>query len=113
MSDRILSVRDHIPKKRYVTKPEMDEAIIAGMGAGSLAMGAKVYHEVMEETTRMLAEMEARLVARFSDLSLKIDAAYQPLLGVEADLREDSPEVAAQVWGVVESLQAIKAEIDA
>ena len=44
---------------------EIKDEIIAGIAAGSLAMGQKVYDQCMEQTVRMLAEMEERLRAEF------------------------------------------------
>lgn len=60
---RIIPIRDRMPKRAAMSEQEIKEEIIAGIAAGSLAMGQKVYTQVMQETTRMLAEMEARLQA--------------------------------------------------
>lgn len=48
------------------------------------------------------------------DIEVRLDAAYQPLLAVEAELRKighydpRSAQLAEMIWSVVEELQAIK-----
>lgn len=62
---RIIPIRDRQdprgPGTKYATKDEM----VAGMAAGSLAMGQKVYDQVVARTSELLAEMEHRLQQDF------------------------------------------------
>ena len=67
----IHTTRDRMAPRSTMSSREIKDEIIAGVAAGSLAIGQKVYNQCMEETTRLLAEMEARFNER-------LDARGQP-----------------------------------
>lgn len=65
MSDRITRLQDHQPKREPMTARQIKDEIIAGVAVGSLAMGQKVYDQVVARTAELLAEMEHRLTQDF------------------------------------------------
>lgn len=59
---RIIPIRDRQdPAGKRMSVAEIKQEIIAGVAAGSLAIGQKLYTQLAEETTRLLEEMEHRL----------------------------------------------------
>jgi hypothetical protein len=87
---RIIPIRDRQdPAGKRMSSREIKEEIIAGVAAGSLAMGQKVYTQCMEQTTKLLEEMEHRLQ---QDYDAKIEALREesrPRSIVENDLVVD------------------------
>lgn len=104
---RIIPLRDRQRPRAAMSAQEIKDEIIAGVAAGSLAMGQKVYEQVMENVTRMLAEMETRLRAEFS-------LGFDPFPGqtVRAAAADYEARVEAKI-ATIEALREAQAEAEA
>lgn len=88
---RIIPIRDHQdPSGKRMSAAEIKQEIIAGVAAGSMAVGQKLYTQLAEETTRMLEEMEHRLRQDFDAKIEQLMVEANTVSGIARPAMSDS-----------------------
>lgn len=116
---RIIPIRDRQdPAGKRMSSAEIKQEIIAGVAAGSLAVGQKLYMQVVEETARLLGEMEHRLTqdydAKFAlaraEWIAEMEKVHGPIGGMWGLSEMSFPNNHQQPFGVSHQEMLLNAE---